>query len=142
MRALLINPEFPTFFWTMPHLCRIQGCKSSTTPLGLITVAALLPADWQLRLVDINTGPLTEADWEWAEVVLFSAMAVQKGSLLELIPQAKARGKTVVAGGPYPSVLPEEVMAAGCDFLVRGEAELLMGQLLEDLKQGKTGIIY
>jgi radical SAM superfamily enzyme YgiQ (UPF0313 family) len=142
MRALLINPVFPTFFWTMPQLCRIQGCKSSTAPLGLITVAALLPADWQLRLVDLNTSALTEADWEWAEVVLFSAMAVQKGSLLELIPQAKARGKTVVVGGPYPSVLPEEVMAAGCDFLVRGEAELLMAQLLADLKEGKTGLIY
>jgi radical SAM superfamily enzyme YgiQ (UPF0313 family) len=142
MRALLINPVFPTFFWTMPQLCRIQGCKSSTAPLGLITVAAMLPADWQLRLVDLNTGALTEADWEWAEVVLFSAMAVQKASLLELIPEAKARGKTVVAGGPYPSVLPEEVMAAGCDFLVRGEAELLMAQLLADLKEGTTGIIY
>jgi radical SAM superfamily enzyme YgiQ (UPF0313 family) len=142
MRALLINPAFPTFFWTMPQLCHIQGCKSSTAPLGLITVAALLPADWQLRLVDLNTGPLTEADWEWAEVVLFSAMAVQKGSLQELVPEAKARGKIVVTGGPYPSVLPEEIMAAGCDFLVRGEAELIMPQLLEDLKEGKTGIIY
>jgi radical SAM superfamily enzyme YgiQ (UPF0313 family) len=142
MRALLINPVFPTFFWTMPQLCRIQGCKSSTAPLGLITVAAMLPADWQLRLVDLNTSTLTEADWEWAEVVLFSAMAVQKGSLLELIPEAKHRGKIVVAGGPYPSVLPDEVMAAGCDFLVRGEAELLIAQVLADLKEGKTGIIY
>ncbi len=142
MRALLINPEFPTFFWTMPHLCHIQGCKSSTAPLGLITVAAMLPADWQLRLVDINTGALTSEDWDWAEVVLFSAMAVQKGSLLELIQEAKARGKTVVVGGPYPSVLPDEVMGAGCDFLVRGEAELLMPQLLADLAQGKTGMVY
>jgi radical SAM superfamily enzyme YgiQ (UPF0313 family) len=142
MRALLINPVFPTFFWTMPQLCRIQGCKSSTAPLGLITVAALLPPDWQLRLVDLNTTALTSADWEWAEVVLFSAMAVQKQSLLELVKEAKARAKTVVAGGPYPSVMPEEVMAAGCDFLVRGEAELLMSQLLEDLAKGKTGTIY
>ncbi len=142
MRALLINPEFPTFFWTMPHLCHIQGCKSSTAPLGLITVAAMLPADWQLRLVDLNTRPLTEADWDWAEVVLFSAMAVQKASLLELVHEAKDRGKTVVTGGPYPSVMPEEVMAAGCDFLVRGEAELIMPQLLDDLQKGKTGTIY
>jgi radical SAM superfamily enzyme YgiQ (UPF0313 family) len=142
MRALLINPVFPSFFWTMPQLRRIQGCKSSTAPLGLITVAAMLPADWQLRLVDLNTTALTSADWEWAEVVLFSAMAVQKASVLELIKEAKARGKTVVAGGPYPSVMPEEVMAAGCDFLVRGEAEMLMPQLLEDLKEGKTGTIY
>ncbi len=142
MRALLINPEFPKFFWTMPQLCHIHGCKSSTAPLGLITVAALLPKDWQLRLVDLNTGALSEADWEWAEVVLFSAMAVQRASLLDLVREAKTRGKPVVAGGPYPSTIPEEVMAAGCDFLVRGEAELLMPQLLEGLAQGKTGSIY
>jgi radical SAM superfamily enzyme YgiQ (UPF0313 family) len=142
MRALLINPVFPKFYWTMPRLCYIQGCKSSTSPLGLITVAAMLPADWQLRLVDLNTGPLTESHWEWAEVVLFSAMGVQKPSLLELVREAKVRGKTVVAGGPYPSTVPEEVMAAGCDFLVRGEAELLMPQLLEGLREGRSGSIY
>jgi radical SAM superfamily enzyme YgiQ (UPF0313 family) len=142
MRALLINPEFPKFFWSMPELCHIHGCKSSTAPLGLITVAALLPADWQLRLVDLNTGALTEADWEWAEIILFSAMDVQMSSLQELIKEAKTRGKIVVAGGPYPSTIPEEVMAAGCDFLVRGEAELLMPSLLEDLQQGQTGKIY
>ncbi|MGQ9687565.1 MAG: B12-binding domain-containing radical SAM protein [Desulfobaccales bacterium] len=142
MRALLINPEFPQFYWSMPELCRIHGCKSSTAPLGLITVAALLPPDWELRLVDVNTKPLTGADWDWAEVVLFSAMAVQRVSLLELIREAKARGKTVVAGGPYPSTVPEEVMAAGCDFLVRGEAELLMPELLEGLRQEKRGSLY
>ncbi len=142
MRALLINPEFPKFYWSMPELCRIHGCKSSTAPLGLITVAALLPAHWDLRLVDVNTRALKPDDWEWAEVVLFSAMAVQRVSLLELIREAKARGKTVVAGGPYPSIIPEEVTAAGCDFLVRGEAELLIPDLLRDLAQGKTGVTY
>ena len=142
MRALLINPEFPKFFWSMQQLCHIHGCKSSTVPLGLVTVAALLPPEWQLRLVDLNTCPLTEADWEWAEVVLLSAMGVQRVSFLDLVHEAKARGKTVMAGGPYPSTIPEEVMATGCDFLVRGEAELLMPQLLEDLHQGRTGTIY
>lgn len=142
MRALLINPEFPKFYWSMPQLCQIHGCKSSTAPLGLITVAALLPQDWPLRLVDLNTRSLTAADWDWADVVLFSAMAVQRVSLLDLVREAKARGKTVVAGGPYPSTIPEEVMAAGCDFLVRGEAELLMPHLLEGLQHGKTGSIY
>jgi|UniRef100_A0A7V6DR48 radical SAM superfamily enzyme YgiQ (UPF0313 family) len=142
MRALLINPKFPTFFWTMPQLCRLQGCKSSTAPLGLITVAAMLPADWQLRLVDLNTGPLTTADWDWAEVVFLTSMGVQHANFLDLLRQAKALGKTVVAGGPQPSVMPEEAMALGCDFLVRGEAELHMPQLLEDLQQGKTGRVY
>jgi|UniRef100_A0A7C3Z8D0 radical SAM superfamily enzyme YgiQ (UPF0313 family) len=142
MRALLINPAFPKFFWSMQRLCRIQDCKSSTVPLGLITVAALLPPDWQLRLVDLNTGSLTRSDWEWAEVVLITSMGIQRPNFLELVRQAKALGKTVIAGGPHPSVMPEEVMALGCDFLVRGEAELLMGRVLEDLKQGKTGIVY
>lgn len=142
MRALLINPEFPKFFWSMQQLCYIHGCKSSTAPLGLITVAALLPPHWQLRLVDLNTSRLTEADWEWAEVVLLSAMAVQRASLLALVREAKARGKTVVAGGPYPSTIPEEVMAAGCDFLARGEAEGLLPDILEGLRQGKTGSIF
>jgi radical SAM superfamily enzyme YgiQ (UPF0313 family) len=142
MRALLIHPEFPKFFWSMQELCQIRGCKSSTVPLGLITVAALLPPHWQLRLVDLNIRPLTQADWEWADVVLLSAMGVQWASFLDLLREAKARGKTVVAGGPQPSILPEEVMDAGCDFLVRGEAELLIPQLLEDLHQGKTGAVY
>lgn len=142
MRALLIHPEFPKFFWSMQELCHIHGCKSSTVPLGLITVAALLPPHWHLRLVDLNTGPLTRDYWEWADVVLLSAMGVQEASFLELLREAKARGKTVVAGGPYISTLPEEALAAGCDFLVRGEAELLMPQVLKDLQEGKTGIIY
>ncbi len=142
MRALLIHPEFPKFYWSMQQLCHIHGCKSSTVPLGLITVAALLPPDWQLRLVDLNTRPLSQDDWEWAEVVLLSAMGVQRISFLDLVREAKAQGKTVVAGGPYPSTIPEEVMAAGCDFLVRGEAELLMAELLEALNQGKSGSMF
>ncbi|MFW6127069.1 MAG: B12-binding domain-containing radical SAM protein, partial [Thermodesulfobacteriota bacterium] len=111
-------------------------------PLGLITVAALLPSHWQLRLVDLNTSALTQDDWEWADLVLLSAMGVQEASFLDLLRVAKARGKTVIAGGPYVSISPEEVLAAGCDYVVKGEAELLMPQLLEDLAQGKTGNIY
>ena len=142
MRALLINPAFPKFFWSMQKLCHIKNCKASTVPLGLITVAALLPPDWQLRLVDLNTGTLTRSDWDWADVVLLTSMGIQRTNFLDLVRQAKVLGKTVIAGGPHPSVLPEEVMALGCDFLVRGEAELLMSRLLEDLRQGKTGIVY
>ena len=142
MRALLLHPEFPKFFWSMQQLCHIHGSKSSVVPLGLITVAALLPPHWQLRLVDLNVRPLTRDDWEWADVVLLSAMGVQRVSFLNLLREAKALGKTVVAGGPYPTTIPEEVISAGCDFLVRGEAELPLPQLLEDLQQGKTGGVY
>ena len=142
MRALLIQPEFPKFFWSMQQLCHIHGSKVSTVPLGLITVAALLPPHWQFRLVDLNVRPLTRDDWEWADVVLLSAMGVQRASFLDLLRKAKALGKTVVAGGPYPTTTPEEVAPAGCDFVVRGEAELLVPQLLEDLQQGKTSGVY
>jgi radical SAM superfamily enzyme YgiQ (UPF0313 family) len=142
MRALLIQPEFPKFFFSMQQLCHIHGSKSSTVPLGLITVAALLPPHWQLRLVDLNVRPLDRDELEWADVVLLSAMGVQRVSFLNLLREAKALGKTVVAGGPYPTTIPEEVISAGCDFLVRGEAELLLPQLLEDLQQGKTGGVY
>jgi len=142
MRALLIQPEFPKFFWSMQQLCDIHGSKVSTVPLGLITVAALLPQHWQFRLVDLNVRPLTRDDWEWADVVLLSAMGVQRVSFLDLLRKAKALGKTVIAGGPYPTTTPEEVVPAGCDFVVQGEAELLVPQLLEDLQQGKTSGVY
>ena len=141
MRALLICPEFPLSFWSFQKSSRLRGSETVNPPLGLITVAALLPAEWELRLVDLNTGSLTEADWQWAELILISAMYIQRDGLLALVREAKSRGKTVVAGGPYPTSLPEAVSAAGCDFVVRGEGENTMPLLLEALRQGQAGII-
>jgi radical SAM superfamily enzyme YgiQ (UPF0313 family) len=109
--------------------------------LGLITVAALLSAEWELRLVDLNTISLTEEDWQWADLVLISAMYIQRAGLLDLVREAKLRGKTVVAGGPHPTSLPKAVLEAGCDFVVRGEGENTIPLLLEAMRQGKTGII-
>ncbi len=141
MRALLICPEFPLSFWSFQKSCQLRGNKTVNSPLGLITVAALLPAEWELRLVDLNTGSLTEADWQWAELFLISAMYIQRDGLFDLVREAKRRGKTVVAGGPYPTSLPEAVVEAGCDFVVRGEGENTMPLLLEALREGKAGII-
>jgi radical SAM superfamily enzyme YgiQ (UPF0313 family) len=109
--------------------------------LGLLTVAALLPAEWALRLADLNTRSLTEQDWQWADLVLISAMHIQRAGLLALVKEAKRRGKTVVAGGPHPTSLPEAVLEAGCDFVVRGEGENTIPLLLEAMRLGKTGII-
>ena len=141
MRALLVCPEFPLSFWSFRKSSRLRGSKTINPPLGLITVAALLPSEWELRLVDLNTGSLTEEDWQWADLVLISAMYIQKDGLLALVKEAKRRGKTVVAGGPYPTSLPESVFEAGCDFVVRGEGENTMPLLLEAIRQGKAGII-
>ena len=110
-------------------------------PLGLLTVGALLPKEWQLRLVDENAQALTEDDWNWAELVLLSAMFVQKDSLHALIRQAKDRGKTVAVGGPYPTVSPEEMLVAGADLVVRGEFENQVAPFLEAFQAGVSGLI-
>jgi len=141
MRALLVCPEFPLSFWSFQKSCRLRANKTVNPPLGLITVAALLPASWELRLVDLNTGSLTEADWQWAELVLITAMYIQREGLLALVREAKRRGKTVVAGGPHPTSLPEAVLEAGCDYIVRGEGENTIPLLLEAMKHGRTGVI-
>jgi radical SAM superfamily enzyme YgiQ (UPF0313 family) len=141
MRALLICPEFPLSFWSFRKSSGLRGNKTVNPPLGLITVAALLPSEWELRLVDLNVSSLTEEDWQWADLILLSAMYIQKDGLLVLVSEAKRRGKTVVAGGPYPTSLPEAVVEAGCDFVVRGEGENTMPLLLEAMRHGKTGII-
>lgn len=141
MRALLVCPEFPLSFWSFRKSCRLRGNKTVNPPLGLLTVAALLPTEWELRLADLNTRSLTEEDWQWADLVLISAMYIQRAGLLALVREAKRRGKTVVAGGPHPTSLPEAVLEAGCDFVVRGEGENTIPLLLEAMRLGKTGII-
>ncbi|MDD2901906.1 MAG: B12-binding domain-containing radical SAM protein [Syntrophales bacterium] len=141
MRALLVCPEFPLSFWSFRKSCQLLGSKTVNPPLGLLTVAALLPPSWELRLADLNTRSLTEDDWQWADLILISAMYIQRAGLLDLVREAKGRGKTVVAGGPHPTSLPGAVLEAGCDFVVRGEGENTIPLLLKALKLGKTGII-
>jgi radical SAM superfamily enzyme YgiQ (UPF0313 family) len=141
MRALLVCPEFPLSFWSFQKSIGFMGAKTIVPPLGLLTVAALLPAAWELRLADLNTRKLTENDWQWADVILLSAMYIQKEGFLALIREGKQRGKTVVAGGPYPTSLPEEALAGGCDFVVRGEGENTVPLLLQAMRNGRTGVI-
>src|SRR5208283_3971590 len=142
MRALLVNPELPVCFWTFEQICKLNDAKAMAPPLGLITVAALLPAEWEVRLVDLNTRKLTEQDWERADLVMISAMPVQKESLMALTLEARKRGKTTVAGGAYPTSVPEEVLDAGVDFLVRGEAEDTMPLFLAALRDGAKSAVF
>ena len=104
MNALLIYPEFPDTFWSFRHALKFIGKKSAFPPLGLLTISSMLPKSWNRRLVDMNVRPLVTADLQWADVVLASAMYVQKESLKEVISLCKAEGKTVVMGGPYASM--------------------------------------
>ncbi|MDQ1239670.1 MAG: hypothetical protein QG577_1856 [Thermodesulfobacteriota bacterium] len=138
MNVLLINPSTPPTFWSFPEQVLFSGRKALVPPLGLLTVAALLPDHWNLRLVDLAAREVDEESWNWAEIVMLSGMIAQKENLIDLVKEAKQRGKTVVVGGPYVSSVPDEVYAADCDFLVRGEAEDLIGTLIHHLETGHS----
>jgi len=140
--VLLLYPVTPRSFWSFYDLMQVAGKKALLPPLGLLTVAALLPASWNPRFVDCNVRPITDADWDFAELVMISAMLVQHDHTLELVAEAKRRGKTIVAGGPYPTSMPEELLAAGCDYVVSGEAENAMVALLAAIEnKAPRGVI-
>lgn len=98
MHVLLINPKSPHSFWTFDRLVKHLGKRALIPPLSLITVAALLPRAWALKLVDMEYQQITSHDWNWADAVFVSGMIVQKDSLIDVIRQAKGRGKRVVVG--------------------------------------------
>jgi radical SAM superfamily enzyme YgiQ (UPF0313 family) len=142
MKALLLYPELPYSFWSLKETCKISGRKTLLPPLGLLTAAALLPQDWEFRLVDLNTRALSEADWDWADLVLVSGMIIQQNNILDLVQKAKQRGKISVAGGPYVTSLPGAVLEAGVDFLVRGEGEVAIPFFVAALGQGRRGGVF
>ena len=137
MRVLLIYPKFPPSFWSFEETIKLIGRKAMLPPLGLVTVAAMLPQEWEFRLVDRNVGDITEADWQWADMVMLSAMIVQKADMYSQIRAAKQRGKPVVVGGPYPTSLPHELLDAGADFLVLDEGEITIPLFLDALARGE-----
>ncbi|GAB4443001.1 MAG: B12-binding domain-containing radical SAM protein [Cyanobacteria bacterium J069] len=107
-------------------------------PLGLITVAAILPQEWEFKLVDRNVRAVTEAEWDWAEMVIISGMIVQADDMMDQIREAKRRGKSVAVGGPYATSLPHEPKAAGADFLILDEGEITLPLFIEAVQRGDT----
>lgn len=140
MRVLLVNPEFPDTYWSFRHALPFEGKRCAFPPLGLLTVSALLPAQWERRLVDLNVQSLKEADIEWADMVFATAMLVQKDSLRDVVRRCKARGKRVVLGGPYVTTTVEELPEA--DHLFLGEAETTLPQFIADLERGEAKPSY
>jgi radical SAM superfamily enzyme YgiQ (UPF0313 family) len=125
----------------MQYSLSIIQRKSLMPPLGLLTIAAMTPAEYEIRLVDLNTGPLTEADLEWADLVLMSAMLVQKAALISAAQRCRAAGKLVVLGGPYPTSCPDECRPY-CDALVLNEGEVTWPLFLRDLEAGELQSVY
>lgn len=136
MRALLLYPLFPKSFWSFEKTLSLVDCKALMPPLGLITVAAILPQEWEFRLVDRNIEEITESDWDWAEVVIISGMIVQKNDMLTLIATAKQKNKLVAVGGPYATTSPHEVLDAQADFLILDEGELTLPMFVSALARG------
>ncbi len=136
-RALLVFPRFaPNSFWNYQATCEAAGTRYSATPLGLLTVAALLPQRWQLRLVDCNVEELTEADLSWADLVLTGGMLPQQSHTLEIIRSAQALGKPVLVGGPDVTCSPQ--CYDGVDFRLLGEAEESMADFVAAWSAGES----
>ena len=134
MNILLIYPKFPETFWSFSYALRFIGKKSAFPPLGLITVAAMLPVRFQKRLVDLNVESLTNADLAWADMVFVSAMAIQRDSVKGILIRCRSIGVRVVAGGPLFTAEPDEF--AMVDHLILDEAELTLPKFLYDLERG------
>jgi len=140
MNALLIYPEWPDTYWSFKHALPFEGKRSAYPPLGLLTIAPLLPGHWNKRLVDTNVRRLTDADLKWADVALLSGMLVHKDDLLRTLARCRSRGLRTVIGGPVCSSVGE--LPQHADHVVIGEAEDLMAELSCDLERGNARPIY
>ncbi len=140
VKILLVYPQYPETFWSFKHALKFIFKKASGPPLGLLTVAALLPKSWTQKLVDMNVCSLRDDDLQWADLVFISAMTIQKKSARDVIARCKRLGATVVLGGPLFTASPEEFMDA--DHLVLNEAEVTLPVFLKELQNGSAGHIY
>jgi radical SAM superfamily enzyme YgiQ (UPF0313 family) len=140
VKALLIYPEFPDTFWSFRYALKFINRKASSPPLGLLTIATMLPEEWEKRLVDMNVESLQDDHLSWADLVFVSAMSAQKESVKGVIARCKAAGVSIVAGGPLFST---DYEAFGeVDHLVLNEAEITLPRFLEDFNNGVAGHFY
>lgn len=140
MKILLVSPRTPDTFWSFRHALRLVSRRASMPPLGLLTVAGMLPRDWRLRLVDLNVESLRDEDLREADYVLLSAMLVQRDSAREVAARCRALGKPVIAGGPLFTTSHEAFPEI--PHFVLGEAEELMPQLVADMRAGRVQPVY
>ena len=141
MRVLLVNPAYPQTFWSMDRVLQRLGKKLLEPPLGLLTLAALLPRDWDLALVELTERKISEEEWNGCDLVLVSGMGVQAPGIVETVREGRRRGKKVVAGGPWAFHMPKDALKAGAQIVLRGEAELAINPLMEALSRGESGLV-
>ncbi len=136
MNILMIYPLYPDTFWSFKHALKFVSKKASFPPLGLLTVASLLPKDWIKKLIDMNANQLTDDDILWADLVFISAMSIQSESANEVIRRCNKLNAKIVAGGPLFTSSSE--LYKNIDYLVLNEAEITLPLFLKDLEQGKA----
>ena len=141
MLVLLVNPACPQTFLSLNNVLRRLGKRLLAPPLGLLTIAAWLPQDWDLRLVELTVRDISEEEWSQCEIVMVTGMGMQSPGIIATIREGRKRGKKVVVGGPWSFHFPEQALKEGADIVVRGEGEPAVPRLLEALSQGETGII-
>jgi radical SAM superfamily enzyme YgiQ (UPF0313 family) len=137
MNALLVYPRFPVTYWGFQYGLPIVGKQASLPPLGLLTVAALLPDTWRVRLVDLNVGRLEDKDLRWADVVLTGGLLVQVKSMQNILSRARAFQRPVAVGGPAPTTSPE--LFGGANVVFQGEAEGRIDELVQALARPPEG---
>lgn len=140
MNVLLIYPRFPDTFWSFRYALSFLGKKAAFPPLGLLTIAALLPAEWSRRLVAVNVENLTDDDRSCADMAFICGMAVQQESAKKIIARCRAKGLKVIADGPLFTGVPDEFEEV--DHLVLDEAELTLPSFIEDLQNGRLKRVY
>jgi radical SAM superfamily enzyme YgiQ (UPF0313 family) len=138
---LLVYPKVPSnTYWSFKCALKFIRKKSAMPPLGLLTIAALFPDKYNLKLIDLNVAPLNEGDIHWADAIFISAMIVQQDSMREVIRRCKRVGKIIVAGGPFPTSNHQDI--AGVDHFLLGEVDLTLSDFLLDLEKGIAKPVY
>jgi len=140
MKILLVYPKYPDTFWSFKHALNFISKKAAFPPLGLLTVAAMLPKEWEKKLIDMNVSSLNDNDLKWADYVFISSMDIQEKSTKEVIIRCKELGTKIVAGGPLFTIRYEEF--DDIDHLVLNEAENTLPFFLDDLKNGCANHVY
>ncbi len=140
MRILLVEPRTPETFWSLRHALRFVGKRAANPPLGLLTMAGMLPREWSYRVVDQNTTMLSDADLQWADFVMVSAMEIHREAVVALAGRCRELGRPLIGGGPMFMAEPDASL--GVPHVVVGEAEEVAAELVADLRAGSLRPLY
>src|SRR5713226_7200811 len=141
IKVLMVWPRFPASFWSLGEVMEIVPERSLVPPLGLITVAALCPKQWTIRLVDLALQELSDEDLLWADLVMVSAMQVQRDDVRRTLERASKLSRRTMIGGPYASSEPEAILPLA-DHVVVGQTEEIFQEIAADLEAGSARRLY